>query len=136
MIGEPHSLRHKNLQEAAQVFESGVKRHTESWRLYTGLGLARHMLGVETIKDAVDPLIQAVDLWITDPRSYFFLATLGRIPADEVLTQVTARFERYARENRKLAQSQLYYATNLWQRDEASNETTNEEKIEWRPGKR
>ncbi len=38
-------LRHKNLQEAAQVFESGVNLYPQSWRLYTGLGLARHMLG-------------------------------------------------------------------------------------------
>ena len=121
-------LRHKNLQEAAQVFDSGVNLYPQSWRLNTGLGLARHMLGND--QDAVNPLIHAADLNPTDPRSYFFLATLGRIPADQSI-QVTARFERYARENPKLAQAQLYYATNLWQRDEAANETTNAEKIEW-----
>jgi Tfp pilus assembly protein PilF len=120
-------LRHKNLQEAAQVFESGVNLYPKSWRLNTGLGLARHMLGND--QDAVNPLVQAVDLNPTDPRSYFFLATLGRIASDQS-AQVTARVERYARENPKLAQAQLYYATNLWQRDEASNETTNGEKIE------
>jgi Tfp pilus assembly protein PilF len=121
-------LRHKNLQEAAQVFESGVNLYPQSWSLNTGLGLARHMLGND--QDAVNPLVHTVDLNTADPRSYFFLATLGRIPADQS-TLVTARFERYARENPKLAQAQLYYATNLWQRDEASNETTNAEKIEW-----
>ena len=121
-------LRHKNLQEAAQVFESGVNLYPQSWRLNIGLGLARHMLGND--QDAVNPLVHAVDLNTTDPRSYFFLATLGRIPSDQS-TQVTARFERYARENPKLAQAQLYYATNLWQRDEASTEITNTEKIEW-----
>ena len=120
-------LRHKNLQEAAQVFESGVKLYSQSWRLNTGLGLARHMLGSD--QDAVIPLVHAVDLNASDPRSYFFLATLGRVPADQS-SQVTARFERYATDNPKLAQAQLYYATNLWQRDEASNETTNAEQVE------
>lgn len=121
-------LRHKNLQEAAQVFESGVHLYPQSWRLNTGLGLARHMLGND--QDAVDPLVHAVDLSAADPRSYFFLATLGRVSADQS-NQVTARFERYARENPKLAQAQLYYAINLWQKDETSNETLNDEKIEW-----
>jgi tetratricopeptide (TPR) repeat protein len=85
------------------------------------------MLGND--QDAVNPLVHAVDLSAADPRSYFFLATLGRVSADQS-NQVTARFERYARENPTLAQAQLYYAINLWQTDATSNETTNEEKVE------
>ncbi len=120
-------LRHKNLQEAAQVFESGVNFYPQSWRLNTGLGLARHMLGDD--QHAVNPLVHAVDLNAADSRSYYFLSTLGRIAADQA-AQVTARFERYARDYPKSAQAQLYYATNLWQTDEASNQPTNTEKIE------
>ena len=85
------------------------------------------MLGND--QDAVTPLVHAVDLKATDPRSYFFLATLGRIPASQSV-EVMARFKQYAKDNPKGAQAQLYYATNLWQADEASNQTTNTEKIE------
>lgn len=120
-------LRHKNLQEAAQVFESGVNLYPQSWDLNIGLGLSRHMLGND--QDAVTSLVHAVDLKATDPRSYFFLATLGRIPASQS-AEVTARFKQYAKDNPKGAQAQLYYATNLWHVDEASNQTTNTEKIE------
>ena len=120
-------LRHKNLQEAAQVFESGVALYPQSWRLNTGLGLARHMLGND--QDAVVPLIQAVDIAAIDPRSYFFLSQLGRVPAVQA-AQVTSRFERYAADNPKSAQAQLYYAINLRQTDETSSEITHGEKIE------
>ena len=119
-------LRHKNLQESAQVFENGVNLHPESWRLNIGLGLARHMLGNDA--EAVSALVHAVDLNPTDPRSYFFLARLDRVPADQS-DAMMACFERYARLNPKAAQAQLYYATALWRRDESSNDNTSWEKI-------
>jgi tetratricopeptide (TPR) repeat protein len=120
-------LRHKNLQEAEQVFESGVRLYPQSWRLNTGLGVAWHMLGDD--QDAVPPLLHAVDLKEADPRSYSFLATLGRVPADQS-SQVTARFARYAAGNPQSAEAQLYYAANLWQTDEASNDTSHADSIE------
>ncbi|MGC2401127.1 MAG: tetratricopeptide repeat protein [Acidobacteriaceae bacterium] len=120
-------LRHKNLQEAAQVFDSGVHLYPQSWRLNSGLGLAWHMLGND--RDAVAPLVHAVDLNAADPRSYSFLSTLGRVPAEQS-SQVTARFERYAVDNPESAEAQLYYATNLWQTDEVLNETSHSEKVE------
>jgi tetratricopeptide (TPR) repeat protein len=120
-------LRHKNLQEAAQVFESGVTLYPQSWRLSTGLGLARHMLGND--QGAVAPLIHAVDIAAADPRSYYFLSMLGRVPAIQAV-QVTSRFERYAADNPKSAQAQLYYAINLWQADETSSEVKHGDKVE------
>ena len=120
-------LRHKNLQEAAQVFESGVNLYPQSWRLNTGLGLAGHMLGND--QDALAPMIHAVDIAATDPRSYFFLSMLGRVPAVQA-AQVTSRFERYAADNPRSAQAQLYYAINLWQTDESSGEITHGAQIE------
>jgi Tfp pilus assembly protein PilF len=120
-------LRHKNLQEAAQVFESGVTLYPQSWRLNTGLGLSRHMLGSD--QGAVAPLTHAVDIAATDPRSYYFLSMLGRVPAAQA-AQVTSRFERYAADNPKSARAQLYYAINLWQSDEGATEPTNGEQIE------
>ena len=85
------------------------------------------MLGSDS--EAVTAFVHAVDLNPADPRSYFFLTTLDRIPASQSYA-VTARFEQYATDNPKAAQAQLYYATNLWQRDEVSNDTTNWEQIE------
>jgi Flp pilus assembly protein TadD len=120
-------LRHKNLQEAEQVFESGVRLYPQSWRLNTGLGVAWHMLGND--QDAVAPLVHAVDLKEADPRSYSFLATLGRVPADQS-PQVTARFARYAAGNPESGEAQLYYAANLWQTEEASNDTSHADRIE------
>ena len=78
---------------------------------------------LENDQDAVRPLIHAVDTAATDPRSYFFLSRLGRVPAVQA-AQVTRRFERYAADNPKSAQAQLYYAINLWQTDETSSEVT------------
>ena len=120
-------LRHKNLQEAVQVFASGVNIHPQSWRLNVGLGLALHLAGSD--KEAVMPLLHAVELDASDSRSYYFLSNLDSVPANESAA-VAACFERYARANPNSAQAQLYYASNLWQTDEALNQALNSDKIE------
>jgi Tfp pilus assembly protein PilF len=120
-------LGHSNLQESAQVFGSGVKLYPQSWRMNIGLGQSQHLLGHD--QDAVKAFVNAVHLDPAYPQSYFFLAMLDRVPASQ-FAEVTAIFERYAQNNPKEAQAQLYYATNLWQTDEATNQTTNLEKIE------
>ena len=120
-------LRHSNLQEAEQVFNSGVKLYPQSWAMNTGLGITEHMLGEDA--DATKTLLHAADLNSADPRSYTFLAVIDRVPAG-LMPEVTSRFQQYAQQYPKRAQAQFLYAANLWRADEMLNQTKNSDRIE------
>ncbi len=120
-------LRHKNLKESAEVFGSGVARYPQSWRMNIGLGVSQSLLGHS--QEAVAATLHAVDLDPDNPRSYFFLARLDPIPAAQS-SDVSERFESYARKHPNRAEAQLYYANDLWRADEASNQSTHLEDIQ------
>ncbi|HEV2272948.1 MAG TPA: tetratricopeptide repeat protein, partial [Acidobacteriaceae bacterium] len=120
-------LRHQNLQEASQIFTSGVHLYPRSWSMNVGLGVAEFLLGNNSA--AVASLLRAVDLDPENPKSYLFLSKIDQIPASQSAA-VTDRFEQYAIRNPKMAQAQLYYAANLWQADQAANGTQHLAKVE------
>ena len=120
-------LRHGNLKEAEQIFNSGVERYPQSWRMNTGLGITQHLLGEDG--DATKTLIHAADLNPADPRSYSFLQVIDRVPAD-LMPEVTSRFQRYAQQYPKRAQAQFLYAADLWRADELLNQTEDSDRIE------
>jgi Tfp pilus assembly protein PilF len=120
-------LRHSNLKEAEQVFNSGVKLYPQSWPMNTGLGITEHMLGEDG--DATKTLIHAADLNSADPRSYSFLEVIDRVPPG-LMPEVTSRFQQYAQQYPKRAQAQFLYAANLWRADEMLNQTENAARIE------
>jgi Tfp pilus assembly protein PilF len=120
-------VRHGNLKEAEQVFNSGVKLYPQSWRMNTGLGITQHVLGEDG--DAIRTLIRAADLNPSDPRSYSFLQIIEQVPAD-LMPEVTSRFRQYAQQYPQRAQAQYLYAANLRRADEVLNQTENSGTIE------
>ncbi len=120
-------LRHGNLKEAEQVFNSGVKLYPQSWRMNTGLGITQHVLGDDG--DAIRTLIRAADLNPADPRSYSFLKIIDQVPAD-LMPEVTSRFRQYAQQYPERAEGQYLYAASLWRADEVLNQTEDSGRIE------
>jgi Tfp pilus assembly protein PilF len=120
-------LRHRNLPEAKQVFSRGMSLFPQSTRMVIGFGLAEHLAGEDA--DASRTLMHAVDLDLSDARSYYFLASLKHIPP-ELMKGVTARFAQYAARYPKRADAQYYYASNLWLSNEALNQPQNYAEIE------
>lgn len=94
-----------------------------------GFGLAEHLAGEDA--DTSRTLMHAVDLDLSDARSYYFLASLKHIPP-ELMKGVTARFAQYAARYPKRADAQYYYASNLWSSNEALNQPQNYAEIECR----
>jgi tetratricopeptide (TPR) repeat protein len=104
-------LLHRTYEPAIAIFQQGTVRYPQSPRLFIGLGLALYSRGKYV--EAVQALIEAVDLNPSDSRSYLFLSQ-AYDSSPKQAEAVIRRFRRYAELRPQDARAQYYYAMSLW----------------------
>jgi predicted Zn-dependent protease len=120
-------LLHQAYEPAIDVFGQAVQRYSNSSRLLIGLGIARY--SGARYDEAIQALLTAVDLNLSDPRSYYFLSKAYDSSPHQA-EDVIQRFRRYSELQPTNALAQYYYAMSLWKGKRAEDTSVDFHEVE------
>jgi tetratricopeptide (TPR) repeat protein len=110
-------LLHKAAAPAIEVFDRGVRLHSDSARLLAGLGAALYTSG--SADEAAQRLCEASDLDPANPAPYLFLGRMQEATSTS-LPCAEQKLARFVQDQPANARANYYYALALWRRDRES----------------